>query len=320
MISINLESHVKNPVLNAAVFALFFTFYAPNLRFFSSLMSKRLCSISPLPTGPFHKFEHKKAKKMIRISFHFENPRSQGTKIPDLPAPVLSAPGFLLPVFGSWGVGEGTNPRFMEVFSGFSYCHTPVLPCCRLLFAVRRSQFAVSPCCRSPFAVRSLPFRLVAVCCLPFAVCRFALLLFAVCCSLFSVLSSQKGVYMKIKNFPGYPGPKSSHPVSASRGFYDDQFDLLELESLSHMKESNLREEINVLRVLVRRTIKLLNRRSDDPHIIKDYVAISKICAQISNLRRTENVVEDDPGGKSTYIEAAAEAATNFLNIRKEES
>jgi hypothetical protein len=56
---------------------------------FSLLMSKRLCSISPLLAGPFHYFEHKIAKKMIQISFHFINPRSTGknpwflgTKIP----------------------------------------------------------------------------------------------------------------------------------------------------------------------------------------------------------------------------------------------
>jgi hypothetical protein len=55
---------------------LFYPDSAQKMHHFSSPMSKRLCSISPLLTGPFHNFEHKNTKKTIRFSFHFENPRS----------------------------------------------------------------------------------------------------------------------------------------------------------------------------------------------------------------------------------------------------
>jgi hypothetical protein len=59
---------------------------------FSSLMSKRLCSISPLPAGSFHYFEHKNTKKMIRISFHFKIPDFGGQKSPVCLPPRSLAP------------------------------------------------------------------------------------------------------------------------------------------------------------------------------------------------------------------------------------
>jgi hypothetical protein len=139
MISINLESHVKNPVLKWAVFALFFTVFAPKLRFFSSLISKRLCSISHSPTGLFSCFEHKNSKKFMRISFHFINPRSEGTKFPGLPPfagpRCLGVGGFRehkSPIRGD------KNPWPAPVLWGFKgtkfpyhlipYCRFPVLP------------------------------------------------------------------------------------------------------------------------------------------------------------------------------------------------
>jgi hypothetical protein len=71
---------------------------APKMHSFSSSMSKRLCSISPLPVGSFHYFEHKNTKKSIRFSFHFIISELREQKSPisglwflfsGLPAPVL---------------------------------------------------------------------------------------------------------------------------------------------------------------------------------------------------------------------------------------
>jgi hypothetical protein len=96
---------------------------APKMHNFSSPMSKRLCSISPLPTGPFHYFEHKNTKKTIRISFHFKNPRS-------------SCPRSM----GEWdtipGVGEHKSQVYLLRFTVFHLLVScPRLPFCRFAWS-----------------------------------------------------------------------------------------------------------------------------------------------------------------------------------------
>jgi hypothetical protein len=114
----------------------------------SSLISKRLCSISPLPTGPFHYFEQKNTKKMIRISFHFENPRSTCPRSTRTRSPAT----------GFWWLGCGGVGTQIPVLP---HPRIPVLPS-RLI--------AVYCLLISGFWSPVLPFRLVAVYCSLFAV------------------------------------------------------------------------------------------------------------------------------------------------------
>jgi hypothetical protein len=293
MIALTIDSHFKNLMLKMPDFAPFFMVFLLKLRFYLSHISKRLCSISTLPAGAFHGFEHKNPKKMIRISFHYKSPRSscprtlgggdksprfKGTKFPDLPAPVLWREGTKIP-----GLRGQKSPIFLPPYSGGRGQKSPIYGDKNPRFAVLCSLFSVL--------------------CSPFSVPCFLFL---------------KGVNMKIKNFPEHTGTKPPHPVSASRGFYDDQFDNVELDCILQAGDPGMREEIKMLRVLVRRMVKLLNRRPDDPHIIKDYVAVSKMCAQISNLRRTENAVDDNPDERDAMFAMLAESTTNFLKSRKE--
>lgn len=112
--------------------------------------------------------------------------------------------------------------------------------------------------------------------------------------------------------------PQPSHQVSASLGFYDDQFETAELECLSRAKGRNMRAEINILRVLLRRMLRTMKEKQNDPQVSKNYLVVSKLCAEISNLCRTEKELSEEPSGKAFVMEALGESTQNFLRPAKE--
>jgi hypothetical protein len=105
--------------------------------------------------------------------------------------------------------------------------------------------------------------------------------------------------------------PKPTPPESLI-GVYADQLDPDELDCLPTLKNHNLRHEINLLRVIMRRFLKTVKIRPDDPNPGRDYLVVGKLCVQISNLSRAEKKMKDDLASREFIMSAVAEASREF--------
>ena len=91
---------------------------------------------------------------------------------------------------------------------------------------------------------------------------------------------------------PIQPLPPPPEPTESVSGFYFDQFNQGEIQTITQAKTTTLQQEIILLRVITRRLVEMCAAEINADAMLKTYRTIALICSRIASLQRATCVAE----------------------------